>query len=66
MVETQKALSPYYIQNYKQRVKKTSIQMLAIKHNIDLAWLTITCNISFKDLENFPSGGVECPFRVKN
>lgn len=37
MVETKKALSPYYIQNYKQRVKKTSIQMLAIKHNIDLA-----------------------------
>lgn len=38
MVETQKALSPYYIQDYKQPVKKKKpLQMLAIKHDNDLA-----------------------------
>lgn len=38
MVETQKALSPYYIQDYKQPVKKKKpLQMLAIKYDNDLA-----------------------------
>lgn len=38
MAETQKALSPYYIQDYKQHVKKKNpLQMLAIKHDNDLA-----------------------------
>lgn len=38
MAETQKALSPYYIQDYKQHVKKKKpLQMLAIKHDNDLA-----------------------------
>lgn len=38
MAETQKALSPYYIQDYKQPVKKKKpLQMLAIKYDNDLA-----------------------------
>lgn len=38
MAETQKALSPYYIQDYKQHVKKKKpLQMLAIKYDNDLA-----------------------------